>query len=60
MFRSRYFCSQLGAVHADDEAEAGEMDVEGRTAGPFDLNHHFLFVQPYQCAYGRMVLSCAA
>ena len=35
--------SQFGVVHADEKAKAGEMDAEGYTRGPLNLNHDFLF-----------------
>ena len=34
------------------------MDMEGRTTGPLNLNDHFFFVQPDQCADSRMVFPC--
>ena len=45
-------------MQTDGKVEAGEMDMEGRTTGPLNLNDHFFFVQPDQCADSRMVFPC--
>lgn len=57
--RLRDLCSHFGVFQADGKVEAGEMDVEGRTTGPFDLNNNFLPVQSDQRAYSWVIFPCA-